>query len=68
MGWWERFFEALKERIAAVFQIGDIGAKFPRLLYRTMLRIELFGASLPDLTRSRSWGVVAVLFLLALFF
>ncbi|NLN46254.1 MAG: F0F1 ATP synthase subunit A [Clostridiaceae bacterium] len=70
MSWWERFFDALKERVAEIFHIGDIGAEISEMIIpRTMFRIELFGASLPvpDAVVV-SWGVIVVLFLLALVF
>lgn len=67
MSGWERFLAALKERITDVFRIGDIGSRITEaIMPRTLFQIHWFGRVLPVPDAIVvSWGVIVVLFLLA---
>ena len=68
MSAWQAFTEALKEKVAEQFHIGNIGEEIAELIIpRTMFHLELFGRSIPVTDAVVvTWGVIGVLFIVAL--
>ncbi len=68
MSGWQAFVQALKDNLAERLRIGDIGEEMTHLITpRTMFSLDLLGRSIPVTDAVVvTWGVIGVLFVVAL--